>query len=64
MGLPDDIKYREACKRIDTKERNDRVRKARAIIYDEGRAVTSKRVEELLRPHSYVPTMVCSSNYM
>ncbi|EUC56392.1 hypothetical protein RSOL_175040 [Rhizoctonia solani AG-3 Rhs1AP] len=56
MGLPSDMHRREALKRIDTKERNDRVREARSIIYDEGRAITSSRVEGLLRPDSYVPT--------
>ncbi|KDN41261.1 hypothetical protein RSAG8_07530, partial [Rhizoctonia solani AG-8 WAC10335] len=56
MGLPSDMHRRQALKRIDTKERNDRVREARSIIYDEGRAITSSRVEGLLRSVSYVPT--------
>ncbi|KAG9093796.1 hypothetical protein FRC06_011372 [Ceratobasidium sp. 370] len=40
----------------DYPEKNDLVRDARDIIYTEGRAVNSKRVEQLLQPHSYVPT--------
>ncbi|EUC58469.1 hypothetical protein RSOL_256740 [Rhizoctonia solani AG-3 Rhs1AP] len=56
MGLPSDVRRRQELKRVDTKERNDLVREARSIIYNEGRAITSKRVEQLLKPHSYVPT--------
>ncbi|KAG9085200.1 hypothetical protein FS749_004614 [Ceratobasidium sp. UAMH 11750] len=56
MGLSEDFKRRQELKRIDDQQHCDLIRKARSVIYDEGRAVTSKKVEELLRPHSYVPT--------
>ncbi|KAG9075746.1 hypothetical protein FRC06_009912, partial [Ceratobasidium sp. 370] len=56
MGLASDLCRRQELKRVDNKKRNDLVHDARSIIYDEGRAVSSKKVEDLLKPHSYVPT--------
>ncbi|KAG8705415.1 hypothetical protein FRC08_001682 [Ceratobasidium sp. 394] len=56
MGLPTDMWWRKRQKRVDDEVRSDLVHDAREIIYTEGRAVNSKRVEQLLRPHSYVPT--------
>lgn len=63
MGLPEDFRQRESLKRIDNKARNDLVRDARSIIYADGRAVTSPRVEKLLKPYSYVPTNVSSHRF-
>ncbi|KAG8699804.1 hypothetical protein FRC08_005094 [Ceratobasidium sp. 394] len=56
MGLPSDMQRQQQLRRVDTRERNNLIRDARSVIYAEGRAVNSKRVEQLLQPHSYVPT--------
>ncbi|KAG9123570.1 hypothetical protein FRC07_014709, partial [Ceratobasidium sp. 392] len=55
LGLASDFRRRLKLRRIDDQARSDLVRQARSIIYDEGRATTAKRVEILLKPHSYVP---------
>ncbi|KAG8728066.1 hypothetical protein FRC10_005364, partial [Ceratobasidium sp. 414] len=62
MGLPSDMQRRQQLKRIDDKDRNDLVREAREIIYTEGRAVNSKRVEELLRPYSLTLAIPVNKN--
>ncbi|KAG9077577.1 hypothetical protein FRC06_008826, partial [Ceratobasidium sp. 370] len=56
LGLMSDIQRRRRLKRTDSQQRNELIRTARSIIYTGGRAVTSKGVEQLLRPHSYAPT--------
>jgi hypothetical protein len=58
LGIPEDQRRRKRLKRIDDNARNNLVAQARSIIYTEGLAVNSGRVELLLKPHSYTPTAV------
>lgn len=58
LGVPEDWRQRRELKRVDTQARNDLVAQARSIIFTNGRAVTYKGVEQLLKPQSYVPTEV------
>jgi hypothetical protein len=60
LGVPEDQRRRRKLRRIDNQARNDKVAQARLIIYTDGRAVNSKGVESLMKPHSYVPTKVSS----
>jgi hypothetical protein len=56
LGLSEDWRRRLTFKRVDDQARNDLVTKARSVIFTDGRAVNSKRVELLVKPSSYVPT--------
>ena len=58
LGTPEDQQRRKRLKRIDSEARNSLVTQARSIIYTEGLAVNSDRVELLLKPYSYAPTAV------
>lgn len=58
-GSPSDMHVRVVKQRKDNKKYRDTIKKARELIYDMGRVVQSKPVEELLKGKSYVPTLVC-----
>ncbi|KAG8749084.1 hypothetical protein FRC12_013578 [Ceratobasidium sp. 428] len=60
LGLASDFIRRQKLKRVDNEERAVLVDLARLIIFDEGRTTNSKRVEELLKPNSYVPNAFSS----
>ena len=47
--------------RQDNQEREDKVSRARGLIYEAGLAVNSERVEGILKDESLVPTHVCVS---
>jgi hypothetical protein len=63
LGIPEDQRRWQIHKRIDDKARNNSVAQARSIIFAEGRAVNSTRVELLLKPHSYTPTEVSYATF-
>lgn len=46
--------------RIDTEHRREKVEISRKYIYEGGRGIKSKAVEDLLKEDSLVPTRVCS----
>ncbi|KAG8729295.1 hypothetical protein FRC10_004102 [Ceratobasidium sp. 414] len=56
MGTPTDMRTRNK-RRIDSKRHRKQVEHARQLIYDQGKGVQSKAVEDLLKAESYVPTM-------
>ncbi|KAG9089394.1 hypothetical protein FRC06_001569 [Ceratobasidium sp. 370] len=56
MGTPTDMRIRKK-QRIDNEKRRGKVERARQFIYEQGRTIQSKPVEDLLKSESYVPTM-------
>ncbi|KAG8702016.1 hypothetical protein FRC09_004999 [Ceratobasidium sp. 395] len=64
LGLASDFVRRQKLKRIDNEERGVLVDLARLVIFDEGRATNSKRVEQLLKPQSYVPNAFSRLRYL
>jgi anti-sigma28 factor (negative regulator of flagellin synthesis) len=59
MGMLHDKEERIASARFDNKIRQKKVADARKLIYEKNYAVDSKRVEDLLKEESLVPTDVC-----
>ncbi|KAL6306020.1 hypothetical protein BKA93DRAFT_913438 [Sparassis latifolia] len=57
MGLLRDLARRLSCLRTWTHQLRSIVESARRIIYQLGRGITSKAVEELLKPQSLTPTV-------
>lgn len=58
LGTQKDSQIRARQARHDNDERWDGIEKARKFIYDKHYVVTSKPVEEILKPNSQVPTEV------
>lgn len=58
LGMKNDRKQRKTLARIDNQHRRDLIEDARKIIYDLNRPVSCKKVENILKEHSYVPTEV------
>jgi len=58
IGLKTDLKQRIKLLRMDSDARRETIEIARRLMFEEGINITSKRIEELLRPHSLVPTRV------
>lgn len=58
IGTPEDEALRAQSRRVDTKERQDAVQKARNIIYEDGYVVNSTLVDNILKDQSLVPTVV------
>lgn len=58
IGMPLDMKQRRTQARVDNPHRIKLVQDARKKIYCENRSVTSKAVNDLLKIHSLVPTVV------
>ncbi|KAG8793420.1 hypothetical protein FRC12_002795 [Ceratobasidium sp. 428] len=56
MGTPSDMRTRKK-RRIDNERRRRIVNHARRFINEQGRAIQSKPVEDLLKEESYVPTV-------
>lgn len=63
LGILEDERRRQRLKRIDNGARNQLVTQARSIIYTIGRAINYKKVESLLKPHSYAPTEVSDTPF-
>lgn len=58
MGTPHDLRFRTNNRRKDSARQRQLVKEARAIIYDNHRAVGNAEVEALLQPTLLVPTIV------
>lgn len=57
LGTVTDMKIRQEGIRVDT-QRQTKVAAARKLIYEDGYVVNSKRVDDLLKDESLVPTTV------
>lgn len=58
LGTVSDMQRREALVRVDDTVKRNKVDAARALIYDQNRAVDSMGVEELLKDQSLAPIAV------
>jgi hypothetical protein len=58
MGTPGDAALRSSQPRRDSDDRQELVKSAQRIIFEEGYALGSDKVELLLKPDSLVPTQV------
>ncbi|KAG8894351.1 hypothetical protein FRB99_001342 [Tulasnella sp. 403] len=56
LGTAADATVRRTTARKDDEDRKGRVEKARRFIYTQGKGVGSKDVDDILQPHSEVPT--------
>jgi hypothetical protein len=61
MGTYRDIRQRKCNARIDSTQRQFRIKRARSFIFEKGVGITGKRVQDLLDEGSYVPTI--ASNF-
>ena len=59
LGTVQDMLARKEHTRVMNQEFQDTVKAARKVIYDDGYAVSSERVEELLHDALLVPTEAC-----
>jgi anti-sigma28 factor (negative regulator of flagellin synthesis) len=60
MGTKQDMKIRTTKARVDDSLRQDKVERARKMIYEGNYAVTNGVVDEILKHESLVPTDVRS----
>lgn len=58
LGLPEDTTFRTDYQRQDDRSRHQKIQQARDHLHRHGKTVTSKVVEDLLKPESLVPTQV------
>ena len=58
LGMARDMKERNTLARIDDRVRQNKIKSARAHIYDSELGITSTSVEGLLKDQSLVPTTV------
>jgi len=58
IGSKTDTKMRVMLVRKDSEARQQKVEKARHLIFEKGIAITSKKIEEMLQPQSLTPTRV------
>jgi hypothetical protein len=58
MGTDDDYQKREDLRRTDSKNDQNRIEKARQLIFERGYAIKSDKVENILKSDSSVPTRV------
>lgn len=58
MGMIMDMRRRKTKARHDDESYREKIRKARALIYDDKLAVNGKRIDNLLKDQSLVPTKV------
>lgn len=59
LGTDSDAAVRVEQVRRDDADRRQKVVDARKLIYERGYVVNSKKVDDLLKPESLVPTEVC-----
>ena len=59
VATDNDILQRNILARHDTTERREKIFTARRLIYEDQYVVNTPQVEELLKPESLVPTVVC-----
>ncbi|KAG8733494.1 hypothetical protein FRC10_012322, partial [Ceratobasidium sp. 414] len=57
VGTPHDTNLRVVKRRVGNKRYQDKIARARILIYKRGRSVQSQGVEALLKGESYVPTL-------
>jgi len=50
--------------RVETSERLEVIKQARDLLYKTSCALGNKKLEELLKAHSWVPTKVCIREYL
>lgn len=58
IGTKDDAQRRNDLRRVDDQSRRQRVQDARRLIYEDGYAVNSVKVNDLLKDLSLTPTEV------
>ena len=58
MGTPSDMRRRQLLVRTDDNSRREKVLRARELIYERNYAVSTTKIEDLLRDQSLVPTTV------
>lgn len=58
MGTHVDEQHR-AHIRVDNERRRDRINLTRGWIYEKGKSVNSKNIDDILQAESLVPTRVC-----
>lgn len=63
LGTLVDMATRVEKRRADTADRQNRIEKARELIYKDGYVVNSTRVDDLLKVDSLVPTVVCCHQF-
>lgn len=59
LGTPADTTIRREEVRVDDADLREKITNARKLIYERGYVVNSDHVEDLLKPESLVPTIVC-----
>ena len=59
IGTKTDTKQWINLARVDSEDRRDKIERVRKWMFEDGVNITSKRIEEILRPTSLVPTRVC-----
>ena len=59
VATENDMLQRTILARRDTEERRERISSARQLIYQDRYVIDTPRVENLLKPESLVPTIVC-----
>lgn len=59
LGTTEDRMLRQTQPRLDSKERQQRVKDARDKLYREGYVITGDHVDGVLKDESLVPTQVC-----
>lgn len=64
IGQSGDSEERKSLARMDNKQYQTKIQKARKLIYKENHSVTSAEVERLLKEQSLVPTRVSLSFFM
>jgi hypothetical protein len=60
LGMEVDKKARQKLARVDSKEIQNKVNRARRLMFEDGINVSSVFIDRLLKPHSLVPTRVSS----
>jgi len=62
LGTAEDRTLRQTKPRIESEERQQRVKDARDKLYKEGYVITGDCVDGVLKDESLVPTQVCPNN--
>ena len=62
VGTVNDMKFHKNNPRVDSIERQSKVKKAWLLVYSKGKKVDSKPIDSLLLSQSMVPTQVCPGN--
>ena len=60
LGMEVDKKARQQLARVDSKEIQNMVNRARRLMFEDGINISSVFIDRLLKPHSLVPTRISS----